>query len=223
MDMTHQDLIKLLTKETNKQKLSYGQLRYLFREVRKLTNTTPPKLPKPLFALPTAEELSKFYSITTPLHKLIFKTLEGTGLRISELCKLEVKNIDFTNNRIFVHQGKGGKDRYTYFGNRLKDQLLVYLYNKKQRYLFESIRHTKFSPRTIQHFCKLYVTKAKITKRFTVHTLRHCWNTYLAENGISTEHRAYLAGHSDLSSQEIYTHITAGGIKDKLISILDKE
>ena len=221
--MTHQDLIKLLTKETNKQKLSYGQLRYLFREVRKLTNTTPTKQPKELFQLPTHDELNAFYKQTTPLHKLIFKTLEGTGLRISELCNLELSNIDFQNNRIFVHQGKGSKDRYTYFGNKLKELLLLYLSDKKHRYLFESTRCTKFSPRTIQHFCKLYVTKAKITKRFTVHTLRHCWNTYLAENGISTEHRAYLAGHSDLSSQEVYTHITAGGIKDKLITILDKE
>lgn len=220
--MTPQDLIKLIAKETNKNKYNYGQLRYLFREVRKLTNISPDKTPKRLFDLPTADDLNALYKHTTPLHKLIFKTLEGTGLRVSELCNLELKDIDFPNNRIFVRQGKGNKDRYTYFGNRLKEQLLIYLHNKKHRYLFESIRCSKYSTRTLQHFCKIYKIKAKINKKFTVHTFRHIWNTNLAENGISTEHRAYLAGHSDLSSQEIYTHITAGGIKDKLISILDK-
>ena len=221
--MTPQELIKLISKETNKNKLDYSQLRYLFREVRKVCNINPSKEPDTLFELPTQEELSKFYSLTHPLHKLIFKTLEGTGLRISELCNLELKDIDFANNRIFVRQGKGSKDRYTYLGNRLKEQLLIYLHGKHNRYLFESIRSTKFSPRTIQHFCKLYKEKAHITKRFTAHTFRHIFCTTLAENGISAEHRSYLAGHNDIDSQKIYTHITAGGIKDRLISILDKE
>ena len=220
--MTPQELIKLLTKETNKNKLNYGQLRYLFREVRNLTNISPDKLPKQLFDLPTQEELQKFYGYTLPLHKLIFKTLEGTGLRISELCKLELKDIDFQNNRIFVRQGKGSKDRYTYFGNKLKEMLLLYLSDKKHRYLFETIRCSKFSPRTIQHFCKLYKIKAKINKRFTAHTFRHIYFTHLTEHKISKEYRMLLAGHSDPKTQDIYTHVCLDGLKKELIDIADK-
>jgi len=215
-------LLQSIIKEVNKQKLSYEQLRYLFREVRKACAINPEVKEESLFDLPTHEELQNFYKYTPPKLKLIFKTLEGTGLRISELLNLEIKDIDFQNNTIFVRKGKGCKDRYTVFGNTLKEKLMLYLLGRKNRYLFESNRHTRYTPRCIQIFCQRFKDQATIDKKFTVHTLRHVWNTRLAEANILAEHRAILAGHSNLSSQEIYTHVGVAGIKPKLIEILDK-
>jgi len=127
-----QKCIKYLTRETNKQKFNYGQLRYIFRAVRENCDIEVTKDKKTLYELPNKEHLDSFYSIMkSPTHKLIFEFLQGTGLRVSELCKLELKHIDFTENMIFIKEGKGQKDRIVPFGNKLKDKLLIYLESRK--------------------------------------------------------------------------------------------
>jgi integrase len=88
-----QKCIKYLTREVNKQKLNYGQLRYIFRAVRENCQIEVTKDKKSLYELPQADDLKAFYSqIKNPIHKLIFPFLQSTGLRVSELCKLEIKH-----------------------------------------------------------------------------------------------------------------------------------
>lgn len=124
-----QKCIKFLTKEANKNKLDYGQLRYIFRSVRENCNIQISNNKKSLYQLPTASELESFYSvIDNPTHKLIFQVLQFTGLRVSELCKLEVAQIDFDENTVFIKEGKGKKDRIVPFGNKLKEKLGLYLF-----------------------------------------------------------------------------------------------
>lgn len=220
--MDTKELKKLLVKEVNKQKLSYNQLKELYRAVRKDCELDPPDKPKTLYVLPTQDELDAFYKNTIPKHRLIFKTLESTGLRISELCKLKVQDIDFKNNSALVKQGKGKKDRIVILGNKLKELLLIYLTGKKHKYLFETNRNTKYSTRRIEQLQKYYKDLAKITKKFTVHTFRHIYFSLLAENKISKEFRCMLAGHSNERTQDIYTHLGVGGIKKEVIDIVDK-
>lgn len=219
-----QAVVKYLTREVNRQKLTYRQLKYIFRIVRERCGieVENPRSRK-LFELPTSDELMHFYgAIESPIHKLIFETLEGTGLRISELCNLEVRRVDFKSNLIFVSKGKGNKDRVTVIGTHLLEKLKIYLEGRNNRYLFETQRHSKFSKRRIEQLCQQYVESAKIEKKFTPHTFRHIWNTRLAEGGVHREGREILAGHSKGSStQDIYTHLGVGGIKDDVIKILD--
>ena len=208
----------------NRHKLDYAQLKYVFREVRRRCSI---EVPNPgarrLVELPNAEELARFYRvIENPIHKLIFETLEDTGLRVSELCGLLVARIDFKTNLIFVSQGKGKKDRITVIGNHLKEKLRIYLEGRPNRYLFESVRHTKFTSRRIEQICKLYRNQSSIEKDLTPHTFRHLWNTSLAMAGLSEERRALLAGHDGEDTQKIYTHLSAGGFKDEVIEILDR-
>lgn len=100
----------------------------------------------------------------------------------------------------------------------------MYLNQKKRRYLFESNRHTRFSPRRIEQLCRQYKDASSIEKTLTPHTFRHIWNTRLAEAGVSREHREMLAGHAKGSkSQDIYTHLGLAGIKKDIVSILDGE
>lgn len=94
-----QKCIKFLTKETNKNKFNYGQLRYIFRSVRENCDIKISKGKKSLYELPTKDDLERFYSvIDNPIHKLLFEFLQFTGLRISELCDLEItpcfRNVD---------------------------------------------------------------------------------------------------------------------------------
>lgn len=219
-----QHIVKFLTREANRHKLTYRQMKYIFRIVRERCGIeVEGHSSRRLYELPTADDLRQFYSaIDNPLHRLIFETLEGTGLRISELCNLEVRRVDFKTNTIFVHKGKGDKDRVTIIGTRLVDKIRIYLQDRNNRYLFETQRHSKFSKRRIEQLCQGYVEKAKLEKKITPHTFRHIWNTRLAEGGVSREGREILAGHSKGSAtQDIYTHLGVGGIKSNVIAILD--
>lgn len=220
--MERSDLKKLLVKETNKNKLSYIQLKNLFKEVRHACDIVPESTGRSLYELPTTDDLKAFYChIEDAQHRLVFKTLEQTGLRIAELCHLEVKRIDFPDNTIFIHKGKGDIDRKIPIGNKLKELLQIYLAGKRNRYLFESNRHTKYTTRRIQQICQEYVVRANINKKFTCHTFRHIYFTRLAEAQISKEYRALLAGHINDDTQDIYTHLGLGGIKKEIIDLLD--
>lgn len=218
-----QMLIKKVTKETNRHKLNYQQLKYIFRAVRDNCQIEVPGKPKrKLRELPTRDEIKSFYSvIAKPMHKLIFETLEGTGLRVAELCDLMVHRIDFTSNLVFISEGKGKKDRVIVIGNLLLEKIQIYLSNRRNKFLYETSRHTKFSPRRIEQLCREYKLLAGITKDLTPHTFRHIWNTRLAEAGVSEERRAILAGHENNETQKIYTHLSGAAIKDEILPILD--
>ncbi len=217
-------IIRSLIRETNKNKLSYEQLIYIFRRVREKCDIEVPQKPKRLIELPTTEELDRFYySIKRRDHKLIFQFLEGTGLRVSEFVNLKVSRIDFEANRVFISQGKGQKDRITLIGNKLKEKTLLYLDGRNLTYLFESNRHTKYSTRRIEQLCVKYKQKSKIEKELTPHTFRHIFITNLATAGVSEEKRALLVGHSENSDiQKVYTHLSLGNIRDEVIDILDR-
>lgn len=217
-----QKCIKYLTREVNKNKYNYNQLRYIFRTVRENCDIEVIDKKNELLELPTSEALDDFYhKINNPTHKLIFEFLQSTGLRVSELCNLEVKNIRFAENIIFIKEGKGKKDRTVPFGNKLKQKIELYLDQKNNRYLFESTRNTKFSTRRIEQLCNKYLKLSKIDYKITPHTFRHLYFTFLAERNISKENRMLIAGHSNQKTQDIYTHLTLGHIKDEIIAILD--
>jgi integrase/recombinase XerD len=217
------EVISQLVRSTNKHKLTYDQLRYILRIVRDKCGVKCPQKVKRLPQMPTIEELEVFYSsISNPVHNLIYKVLEGTGLRIRELTNLKVADIDFGNNTIFVKQGKGSKDRVAIMGNSLKDKLQIYLDGRNNTYLFESNRNTKFTTRRIQQLCTKYAKG--ITTPIHCHTFRHLFITNLADNNISREIREIVVGHAKGSkAHDVYMHLTVGNSnKEEIINILDK-
>jgi integrase len=219
-----QALVKHIAREVNRHKLTYPQLKYIFRSVRQRCQVeVSGQRSRKLYELPSLDELAQFYGvIDDPVHKLIFEVLENTGLRISELCHLEVRRIDFKTNLIFVSEGKGKKDRVTVIGNKLLEKIKIYLDGRPNRYLFESNRHSRYSSRRIEQLCQEYRSMAGITKRLSPHTFRHVLFTRLAEAGVSKEKRMILAGHSCEKVQDQYTHLGVGGVKEDVIAILDK-
>ena len=219
-----QVLVSHIAREVNRHKLNYDQLKFIFRSVRERCEiSVPSKDGRKLYELPSTDELTAFFSvIKNPVHRLIFEVLEGTGLRVEELCSLDVKRLDLEKNLIFVHEGKGKKDRLTVIGRKLVEKVRLYLEGRKNKYLFESNRNTRYSTRRIEQLCEQYRKAAGITKKCSPHSFRHVWNTRLAEAGVPKEKRKILAGHSSDKAQEIYTHLAAGGIKDDVLVILDK-
>lgn len=160
-------------------------------------------------------EIVRFFSVIDNLRdKTIFETVYGAGLRVSEITHLRVQDIDSEQMRIFVHQGKGGKDRYTLLSQRnlelLREYWKRYRPNHPDGYLFYS-RSKNSSPmtsRAVQDAFNKHKKRAKLSDAFTVHTLRHCFATHLLESGVELVQIKQLLGHTFLQTTSIYLHLS---------------
>ena len=181
------------------------------------------KLPRIL----SAEEIMRLLRQPGPAGELgardqaMIELLYATGLRVSELVLLESHQVDLESGYLSV-KGKGGKARLVPFGswaqNRLKDYLQRIrprlLKGRSTRFLFVT-RSAK--PLTRQGFWKLlkgYALAAGIDKRVTPHMLRHSFATHLLEGGADLRSVQSMLGHSDISTTQIYTHVSPGRLKE---------
>lgn len=160
--------------------------------------------------------------VKTLRDKALFETLFSTGLRISELCALD-RYIDFKKGEITV-RGKGDKLRLVFLSGRAKQLLKEYLDKRidTDPALFVSFSKAKqlktlgrILPRTVQRLIHYYGRKAGIVgKRLTPHSLRHCFATDLLANGADLRSVQELLGHSNISTTQIYTHVTNRALKE---------
>ena len=167
--------------------------------------------------LPTVwskETVERFFSvIENPRDLAIFVNVYGSGLRISEICKLKIEDIDSKNMRIFIRQAKCNKDRYTILSQRGLDALRrywkIFKPSSPEHYLFpnrwDKERH--LMPCRIEIIFNKYKAEAGITEPGTVHTLRHCFATHALEAGTDVLYIKQLMGHSCFSSTDRYLHV----------------
>jgi len=169
------------------------------------------------------EEVCEILKATVNLkHKAILMTIYSAGLRISEAIQLKVSDIDSQRMQIRITQAKGKKDRYTLLAAKTLDLLRQYvrLY-KPKLWLFEGQKGEQYSNSSIQAILKVSLSKTKIQKRVTVHTLRHSFATHLLESGTDLRYIQNLLGHGSSKTTEIYTHVTTRGF-EQIKSPLDK-
>lgn len=148
--------------------------------------------------------------------KAILLTLFSTGLRVSELCSL-TRDIDLSRDEFSI-RGKGGKVRVVFLSEDAKDALRKYLKARKDmsEMLFVSVSKNKgtiednkgLDRRSVERIVKKYATIAGITKKVTPHVIRHCFATDLLGNGADIRSVQQLLGHADISTTQIYTHVT---------------
>jgi integrase/recombinase XerD len=127
---------------------------------------------------------------------LLIKTLFQTGARVSEFVAIEVRDFFFDEQMILIRQGKGGKPRYVPILPELAQELQTYRQGRAKGFLFETNRHTAFSPRRLQQLVKETADLAGITKRVTPHLLRHSVATTLLEHGMPLEQIQKFLGHA---------------------------
>ncbi|BAT70880.1 integrase/recombinase XerC [Thermosulfidibacter takaii ABI70S6] len=186
-----------------------------------------PKTGKPLPSYLSQEEVETLLNAaSTPLEKAIVELLYATGMRISELCSLNIQDIDLKNMQIRV-MGKGKKERIVYFGERAKDALLNYLktersqiatkLKKDQEALFVTKRG-RISDMTVRRILKRIALKAGIHKNVYPHLLRHTFATHLLEEGMNLRGVQELLGHKNIETTEVYTHVSIR----KLVEIYDR-
>ena len=195
--------------------LDYNDWRYVARQVRKRCDLRPDKQPKRLPRVLTAEEFRRFYRVVDQAedvqHALMLRLLFYTGVRVSELCNIQVADVDLEACKIRVNQGKGAKDRYVLFGRSFATALRAHLAaHPNNRWLFQTRRHGRFSPRRVQQIVKQYATKAGV--RCTPHTFRHQAITWLTRHsGLADAELQLITGHARRETLAVYQHVALDG------------
>ncbi|MFC1711251.1 tyrosine-type recombinase/integrase [Patescibacteria group bacterium] len=151
--------------------------------------------------------------------KAILELLFSTGLRVSELVKLNRGQIDFKSKEFGVI-GKGGRPRVVFISARAEKWLTRYLDKRKDSFKPLFIRYSgkqskdsdgikmRLTVRSIQRIVKKYVKKARLPVNATVHTLRHSFATDLLSQGADIRSVQELLGHKNIATTQIYTHVT---------------
>jgi integrase/recombinase XerD len=172
----------------------------------------PPR--RPAHRLPqvlsTEELLRLFAAAVQPKERALLMTTYGGGLRVSEVIRLQVTDIDSQRGLIHVSRGKGDKERYTVLSKRLLEELRVYwLIDRPRPWLFpgrlpgQPLDHNR--AREIFNRAK---AQAGISKRGSIHLLRHSFATHLLEAGVDLRTIQVLLGHSSILTTTIYLHLT---------------
>ncbi|MBQ4115121.1 tyrosine recombinase XerD [bacterium] len=182
----------------------------------------PKKLPK-VISLSDIEEI--LHSNVTVLERVVIELLYSCGLRVSELTNLKINDIDLSSKYVRCF-GKGSKERLIPMGKKAIDALQEYYsfrifllkkynLNTKKLLINDSGRYV-----TRQDIYNIIHKKGKeINKNISPHTLRHSFATHLLENGADLRVVQELLGHSDVSTTQLYTHISKKRLKDVYFSI----
>lgn len=177
---------------------------------KKLPNFLYPEEIKALFAAP---ELKKPKGLRD---KAILELIYGTGVRVAEIIRTNLNDVDFDEGEIKV-LGKGSKERIVLFGSHAKKALLNYIREgrkSKVPALFVNHRGGRLTARSVERIIVYYAKKAGIAKKVTPHTLRHSFATHLLSGGADLRMVQELLGHVSLSTTQVYTHITKERLKE---------
>jgi integrase/recombinase XerD len=195
-------------------------LRFLYRVTlgRKwvLDGIVCPKQQKKLpVVLSLAEVLQFFEAIPNLKHRAIVMTAYAAGLRVSEVVALRVDDIDSRRMVIRIRQAKGRKDRYVMLSPRLLELLREYWKAARPNpYLFPGQDPDKpIHPHTVQQVCRDARQAAGLSKKVTVHCLRHSFASHLLESGTDIRTIQILLGHRSLSTTAIYTHVSTAALE----------
>jgi site-specific recombinase XerD len=202
-------------------------LRFLYRVTLGRPDVAPKipygKKPKPLpCVLSQAEVLLLFAAVSSPRHRLILHTAYAAGLRVSEVVRLKISDLDSKRMVLLVRHSKGRKDRVVPFSPVLLQLLRDYWSQHRPKdWLFPGRKPGQhLSSSSVQRACHRAVLTAGLSKKASMHTLRHSYATHLLEAGVDLPTLQKLLGHSRFSTTLLYTHVQQDHLQ-KTLSPLD--
>lgn len=179
-------------------------------------NIKRPKREKKLPSVLTKEEVKKLIeNCPNKKSKLMISLIYACGFRVGELVNLKVEDLKFGEGIGFVRQSKGRKDRMFNIPKFLEEDLKKIVEkqkDEKNEYLFSGPKG-KLTSRNLQKIVSGMAKKLNIEKDVHPHTLRHSFATHLLEDGTDIRKIQELLGHADLSTTQIYTHISVEELK----------
>jgi len=169
------------------------------------------KSPKKLPTVLSQDEVAAILSAIRNLkYRAILMTVYAAGLRVGEVIRLKVSDIDSERMTIRVNEGKGMKDRYTLLGEKNLEMLRVYyrIYRPSD-WLFPGRPPSEpINASSVQRVFKEALYRTKIQKKASVHTLRHSFATHLLEAGTDLYYIQHLLGHTSVTTTSVYLHVT---------------
>jgi integrase/recombinase XerC len=227
-----------LSKRTMARKLS--ALRSLFRFLHReghiktnpMTAVSSPKLDKHLPVFLDVGKVDKLLNSPdekTPeglRDRAIMETLYSTGIRVSELVRLDLDDVDFISGVVTVF-GKGRKERIVPIGETALASIRRYLDRRDEEprssradkgIVFVNRRGSRLTDSSVRRVVDKYIEKCSISEKISPHSLRHSFATHLLDRGADLRSVQELLGHVNLSTTQIYTHITT----ERLKSVYDK-
>lgn len=203
--------------------------RFLVREGVLIANVAhyfqTPKLWQMIPEVLTYDEMERLLAQPDPQtargarDKAILEMLYSSGLRVSELCNLNLYSIDESSVRVF---GKGGKERIVPVGEeaiKAVDHYLIHYRgicddDERQSPLFISQRGSRIQPIAVWKMIKEYAKLAEIKKNISPHTMRHSFATHLLDNGADLRIIQEMLGHANISSTDRYTHVSRSRLQE---------
>lgn len=183
-----------------------------------------PKRIRKLPAVLSESEVKRLLEVAETLRDLaIVMTLYSSGLRLSELLNLQVKDIDSAKMQIRIRQGKGLKDRNVILSRALLVVLRRYFrqYQPESWLFYGSTQQRRLDARVVQKLVCRLSQKAGLRAGVTCHTLRHSFATHLLEQGTGLPYIQELLGHRNIRSTLVYTRVTSRALK-QVTSPLDR-
>lgn len=206
--------------------------KFLYREghlkINPISAISSPKLDKKLPKFLDVEKVTKLIlmpDIKTEggsRDRAILETLYSTGIRVSELVGIDVSDIDFISGVIKV-LGKGSKERMVPIGDEAVSSIRKYLDSRPKRVkdkdaVFLNSRGGRLTDRSVRRVVDKYIRRCSIEEKISPHSLRHSFATHLLDRGADLRSVQELLGHMNLSTTQIYTHVTM----ERLKSVYDK-
>ena len=203
----------------------YNYLRAVFVHLRKELEVKVGSKEKKLPYVPTEDEMRKYYQSVweskNSKDMIIIKTLLYTGVRVSELIRIKIGDVDLDRCQIKIVLGKGKKDRIVPFPKSFRETLSIYMENtaiKATSYLFESSWSKQYSDRGVRKILEKYSKIAEIKENISPHKLRHFLFTWLKKQGVDDALIQPYSGHETRKSLEIYSKLSL----DKAQNIYDQ-
>lgn len=174
----------------------------------------PPRRPERLPRYLNEEETHRLFEAVQPSRRdsAIIHVLAYGGLRVGELCAVELDDLDLDRNLLHVRSGKGDKDREVVLDERARAAL--------DRYLADRATHSESSTRlfpvgpvTVERIVRAAATRAGLERRVTPHMLRHTLATALLSRGCDIRYIQKLLGHASVATTQIYTHVDTQSLR----------
>lgn len=202
---------------------SFLQKRDLIEEDPAVAIVSPRK-PKHLPDMLSREEITTLVSFNYPdtisgfRDRAMIELFYSSGMRVSELVSLRVRDLDFKEMIVRI-LGKGKKERIVPVTDSAADAVKNYLYKRgwmrdSSEFIFRNQKGGVITTRGVEFVLDKLASKVGIYRRLTPHMLRHSFASHFLENGINLRYLQSMLGHSNLSTTEIYTHLSIGELKN---------
>lgn len=194
-------------------------IKFYYQQILRLSGEFHHRFAKRAKRLPIVlsrtEIQSLLTSITNHKHRTLIALAYGAGLRVSEVVRIRVCDVDVSELTVHLQQAKGQKDRLSIVPESLVHYLQTMLIGKTAHdYLFESERGGRLTERTAQIIFERALKRVGIQKEATFHSLRHSFATHLLENGTDVRYVQSLLGHQNIRTTQLYTHVTNPNVKN---------